>query len=103
MKTISKKKARHLSVLANRAGKLATLHEEASQAFWAAFKETIGSSGEPFNLETGAEDPLVDIVDYGRAEATIESMQKMVADILADDSSLPQEDNEEEAGDPDYP
>lgn len=88
MKTISKKKARKLAVAANRASKAAQRHEELAREFWALFEELTGSSCDNSNMGVGADDPLVDIVDYGRSLTDPEEIQKLVSDILEDDNSL---------------
>lgn len=85
---VSKKNARKLTVLANRASKLAQEHTVAAQKFWDALSEITGSDCDSSHMSCGADDPIVDIVDYGRGSTNIGEMMQLVEDLIKDDRTL---------------
>lgn len=84
MRYITAKQVIRLTQLANKSANAARSHELISKRFYHEYEKVIGTGLESYHQKTGADDPLVDIVEYGRSKATPSEMAQMLYEIIED-------------------
>ena len=82
MTTVTRKQIKTLVMLANKCSKIASAHAHAVDAFTAEFEKITGVA---FDVTPkGFEDPIVDVIQYGVCNATVENLTKEISDYCED-------------------
>ena len=85
MTAISRRKMERLSKLANESAAAARKAQDASQRFYKEYELIFGKRFEC--TKSGFEDPVVDIVEYGRDEVTTSELITYISNMMEDDGT----------------